>query len=75
MTSKFHDILRTLQWLIPAAVTLYAALDRVFNWGYIVPVETIAAAVVAFIGVVAQHSSAVYFEGKDIIDRETGDAV
>lgn len=72
---KFHDILRTLQWLIPAAVTLYAALDRVFNWGYIVPVETIAAAVVAFIGVVAQHSSAVYFEGKDIVDRETGDAV
>lgn len=75
MTNRFHDILRTLQWLIPALATLYAALDRVFGWGYIAPVETIAAAVVAFLGVVAQHSSAVYFEGKDIVDRETGDAV
>lgn len=72
---KIHDILRTLQWLIPAIATLYAAVDNVFGWGYVAPVETIAAAVVTFIGVIAQHSSAVYFGDKEIVDKDLEDIV
>ena len=69
MTNKLHDILRTLQWIIPALMTLYGAFDKVFGWGIIGIVETIGAAVVAFIGILAQHSSAQYFETKTIITK------
>lgn len=72
---KLHDVLRTLQWLIPAAVTLYAVLDRVFGWGHVAEVEMIAAAFVTFIGVIAQHSSALYFETREIIEKDMEDLV
>lgn len=69
MTNKLHDILRTLQWLIPAVVTLLGAFDKAFGWGIIGTVETLASAVVAFIGVIAQHSSATYFSTKSIVTK------
>lgn len=69
MSDKMHNLLRTLQWLIPAVVTLYGVFDSVFGWGLIGKVETIASAVVAFIGVIAQHSSAVFFSTKDIVTK------
>ena len=69
MTNKLHDLLRTLQWLIPAVVTLFGAFDKAFVWGLIGTVETLASAVVAFIGVVAQHSSATYFSTKTIVTK------
>lgn len=69
MNSKVHDILRTLQWLIPALVALYGTIDAVFGIGAIGIVETLASAVVTFIGVVAQHSSHQYFETKTIISK------
>lgn len=69
MTNKLHDILRTLQWLIPAVVTLLGAFDKAFSWGIIGTVETLASAVVAFIGVIAQHSSSTYFSTKTIITK------
>ena len=78
MTNKQFDILRLLQWLIPALVTLFGAFDKAFGWGVIGTVETLASAVVAFIGVVAQHSSATYFSTKTIVtkilpDKEDGE--
>ena len=69
MSNKAHDLLRLLQWLIPAAVALYGAIDGVFGWGYVGRVETIGSALVAFIGVVAQHSSAQYFSTKSIVTK------
>ena len=73
ITNKLHDILRTLQWLIPAVVALYGTVDAVFNIGAIGIVETLASAVVTFIGVVAQHSSKEYFSTKTIIGKITPD--
>lgn len=73
MTNKMHDLLRTLQWLIPALVTLYGVIDGVFNIGAIGTVETLASGLVAFIGVVAQHSSKTYFDTKSIIDKIVDD--
>ena len=69
MSNKLHDLLRTLQWLIPAVVTLLGAFDKAFSWGIITTVETLASAVVAFIGVIAQHSSATYFSTKSIVTK------
>lgn len=69
MSDKLHDLLRTLQWLIPAVVTLFGAFDKAFGWGIIGTVETLASAVVAFIGVIAQHSSATYFSTKSIVTK------
>ena len=69
MNSKVHDILRTLQWLIPALVALYGTIDAVFGIGAIGVVETLASAVVTFIGVVAQHSSKEYFATKTIVTK------
>lgn len=69
MNNKMHDLLRTLQWLIPALMTLYGAFDRVFGWGLLGVVETLGAAVLTFIGVVAQHSSNQYFETKTIVTK------
>lgn len=69
MTNKQFDILRLLQWLIPALVTLYGVIDRVFGIGAVGTVETLASALVAFIGVVAQHSSAQYFKDKQIVNK------
>ena len=78
MTNKQFDILRLLQWLIPSLVTLYGVVDRVFGIGAVGTVETLASALVAFIGVVAQHSSAQYFSTKTIVtkilpDKEDGE--
>ena len=47
MSDKLHDLLRELQWLIPAVITLYGVIDGVLGLGYIGKVETIGAAVVA----------------------------
>ena len=69
MSKKLHDFLRTLQWLIPAVVTLLGAFDKAFSWGIIGTVETLASAVVAFIGVIAQHSSATFFSTKTIVTK------
>ena len=69
MSNKMHDILRTLQWLIPAVVTLFGAFDTAFGWGVVGTVETLASAVVTFIGIVAQHSSADYFSTKSIVTK------
>ena len=68
MSNKMHDLLRTLQWLIPALVTLYGTVDAVFHIGLIGTVETLASALVTFIGVVAQHSSSQYFKTHEVID-------
>ena len=72
MNSKTHDLLRTLQWLIPALVTFFGVLDSVFQWGYIGVVETIASGLVTLIGRIAENSSKTYFSDKVIIDATNG---
>lgn len=69
MNSKLHDILRTLQWLIPALVTFFGVLDKAFGWGVFGTVEMIASGLVALIGVIAQHSSHTYFDTKTIVNK------
>jgi len=69
MTNKQFDSLRLLQWLIPAIVTLFGAFDTAFGWGIVGKVETLASAIVTFIGVLAQHSSAEYFSTKSIVTK------
>ena len=73
MSDKLHDLLRELQWLIPAVITLYGVIDGVLGLGYIGKVETIGAAIVAFIGVIVQHDSKTYFDTKDIVDKVVED--
>lgn len=70
MNEKLHNILRTLQWLIPEIVALYGVLDNVFGWGVFGIVETVAFAIVGFIGNVVQHSSKKYFSDHDIVPKE-----
>lgn len=70
MSEKMHKTLRLLQWLLPALVTFYGALDVTFGWGLVGYIETVAAGLVALIGAIAEHSSKVYFEDKDIVPRE-----
>lgn len=69
MSDKMHNTLRMLQWLIPAVVTLFGAFDTAFGWGVVGTVETLASAVVTFIGVLAQHSSNAYFSTKTIVTK------
>lgn len=69
MSSKLHDILRTLQWLIPALVAFFGVLDKAFGWGVFGTVEMIASGLVALIGVIAQHSSHDYFSTKTIVNK------
>ena len=69
MNSKIHDALRVLQWLIPALVSFFGVLDKVFGWGLFGTVEMIASGLVALIGVIAQHSSHDYFSTKTIVTK------
>lgn len=73
MSNKLHDILRTLQWLIPALVAFFGVLDKAFSLGVFGTVEMIASGFVALIGVIAQHSSHTYFDTKTIITKITQD--
>lgn len=69
VAGKIHDILRTMQWLIPALVTFFGVLDKAFGWGVFGTVEMIASGLVALIGVIAQHSSHDYFSTKTIMNK------
>ena len=69
MNSKIHDVLRVLQWLIPALVSFFGVLDKVFGWGVAGTMETIASGLVTLIGVIAQHSSHEYFSTKTIVTK------
>ncbi len=73
MSDKLFNALRTLQWLIPALVTFYGVIDKVFGINAIGVVETLASALVAFIGVVAQHTSHSWFSTKDIVTKVVTD--
>lgn len=73
MSAKFHDILRILQWLVPALVTFYGVLDKVFGWGFGATVATIATALVTLIGVIVEHDSREYFKDKAIVGKEDQD--
>ena len=67
MNKKAHDIIRTLQWLIPALLAFYAALDEVFGWASLDAVNKIAMALVALLGVIAEKSSRDYFKNDVVI--------
>ena len=61
LPSNVYDILKWLVLIvIPALTTLYAVLDRTFNWGMAETVTTISAAVCTCIGAIIGISTAQY---------------
>ena len=73
LSKKAHDILRTLQWLIPDLFAFYGILDKVFGWGMVDTIEIIVSAFVGLLGNIAQHSSDTYFDTRDIVDKVVPD--
>lgn len=73
LSDKMHDILRTLQWLIPDLFAFYGVLDKVFGWGKVDTVGIIVSALVGLLGSIAQHSSKTYFDTRDIVDKVVPD--
>lgn len=73
LSNKMHDILRTLQWLIPDLFAFYGVLDKVFGWGMVDTIEILVSALVGLLGSIAQHSSKTYFDTRDIVDRVVPD--
>lgn len=70
MSEKLHNILRFLQWFVPALATFYGVLDKAFGWGLMPIVATIVSGLVTFIGVCVEHDSASFFADKEIVDKE-----
>lgn len=68
MSDKLHDILRTLQWLVPDLFAFFGVLDKVFGWGLVDTVGIIVSAFVGLLGSIAQHSSKTYFDTHDIVE-------
>lgn len=70
MSEKLHNILRFLQWFVPALATFYGVLDKAFGWGLMPIVATIVSGFVTFIGVCVEHDSASFFSDKEIVEKE-----
>lgn len=70
MTQKLHDILRVLQWILPALGALYAALADIWGLPAADKIVGTIAAVVAFIGVCLEYDSKRYFTDKIIVENE-----
>lgn len=70
MSEKLHNILRFLQWFVPALATFYGVLDKAFGWGLIPIVATIVSGFVTFIGVCVEHDSASFFADKEIVEKD-----
>lgn len=61
LPGKVYDWLKWLACIvIPAATTLYVALDAIFGWGYADTVAKISAAICTFIGGIIGISTAQY---------------
>lgn len=73
MSDKMHNLLRTLQWLIPDLFAFYGVLDRIFGWGQVDTIGIIVSAFVGLLGSIAQHSSKTYFDTRDIVDKVVPD--
>lgn len=76
MTKKLHDILRLLQWILPALGALYAALAEIWGLPAADKIVPTIAAVVAFIGICLEYDSKTFFADKEIvgINGEEADA-
>lgn len=70
MSKKLHDILRFLQWFLPALATFYGVLDKAFGWDLMPLIATIVSGFVTFIGVCVEHDSSTYFEDKTILPND-----
>ena len=70
MSEKLHNILRFLQWFVPALATFYGVLDKAFGWGLMPIVATIVSGLVTFIGVCVEHDSASFFADKEIVEKD-----
>lgn len=75
MTKNLHNLLRFLQWFIPALATFFCVLDKTFGWGLSTTVMAIVSGFVAFIGVCAEHDSKDYFSTRDIVTKVVPDEV
>lgn len=70
MKLKLNDcVYDVLKWMclvcLPAASVFYTALDASFGWGYASTVQTVTAAVCAFVGALIGVSTVAYNEDKD----------
>ena len=69
LPDKIYDLLKWIVLIvIPAVVTFYAVLDKLFNWGYAETVTVISAALCACIGSILGISTAEYNKSKS--DKE-----
>ena len=71
MSERLHNVLRFLQWFVPALATFYGVLDKAFGWGFMPIVGTIVSGLVTFIGVCLEPDSATFFEDKEIVVKES----
>ena len=59
--SKVYDWLKMFsQVILPAVITLYAALGKIWNWDLVAEITATLAAIDAFLGAVLQISSNQY---------------
>ena len=70
MKKKLFDFLRILQIVIPGLAALYAALAKIWGFGYDTEIVGTAAALVAFLGILLKIESVNYFKGKVIIEED-----
>lgn len=75
MKKTVFDFLRIAQIVIPGVAALYAALAKIWGWGFDTEIMASAAALVTFLGILLKIESVHYFKGKVIIEtgEETND--
>lgn len=72
MNKNFFDLLRILQIVLPGVAALYAALAKIWGWGFDTEIVATAAALVSFLGILLKIESVHYFKDKIIIEAEEG---
>lgn len=70
MSKNFFDLLRILQIVLPGVAALYAALAKIWGWGYSAEVGGTVLAIVTFLGILLKIESGNYFKNKVIVDVE-----
>ena len=67
MKKKLFDILRYAQIIIPGLAACYAALARIWGWGYSTEIVGSAAAIVTLLGIILKIDSTNFFKENIIV--------
>jgi len=65
INKKLYDFLRILQIVIPGCAACYAALSKIWGWGYETEIVASAAAVVTLLGVFLKIESYNFFKEQE----------